>query len=174
MSEFSLKPSQSKEEVIKDIENYLAGLSLQITTKDESRPWGAFFVIDQASIADFIAKYFLDIPELEIFEYGKNISPKILLVEPSQKLSWQYHERRAELWKVLAGPIGVIQSEEDSQKQVEAIQVNTLITHGARMRHRLIGLNNWGVVAEIWQHTDPDNLSNEEDIIRLEDNYGRP
>lgn len=40
-------------------------------------------------------------------------------------------------------------------------------------RHRLVGLDNWGVVAEIWQHTDPNEPSKEEDIVRLSDNYGR-
>jgi hypothetical protein len=40
-------------------------------------------------------------------------------------------------------------------------------------RHRLIGFETWGVVAEFWQHTDPTNPSNEEDIIRLQDDYSR-
>ena len=40
-------------------------------------------------------------------------------------------------------------------------------------RHRLIGLDNFGVVSEIWQHTDRDNPSDEEDIVRLSDDYGR-
>ena len=40
-------------------------------------------------------------------------------------------------------------------------------------RHRLIGLNNYAVVAEIWQHTDKNFPSNEDDIIRLKDDYGR-
>ncbi len=41
-------------------------------------------------------------------------------------------------------------------------------------RHRLVGLpGGWGAVAEIWQHTDPDNPSNEEDIVRLKDDYNR-
>ena len=39
-------------------------------------------------------------------------------------------------------------------------------------RHRLVGLADYGVVAEIWQHTDQ-VPSNEEDIIRVQDDYGR-
>lgn len=31
----------------------------------------------------------------------------------------------------------------------------------------------WGVVAEIWQHTDKDNPSNEDDIVRVQDDFGR-
>jgi hypothetical protein len=37
----------------------------------------------------------------------------------------------------------------------------------------LIGLDQQALVAEIWQHTDPKNPSNEEDIVRLQDDFGR-
>ena len=40
-------------------------------------------------------------------------------------------------------------------------------------RHRLVGLNDWGVLAEIWQHTDADNPSDEGDIVRVRDDFGR-
>ena len=40
------------------------------------------------------------------------------------------------------------------------------------MRHRLVGLENYGVVAEIWQHTDS-VPSDEYDIIRIQDDFGR-
>jgi hypothetical protein len=40
-------------------------------------------------------------------------------------------------------------------------------------RHRLVGLNSWGMIAEIWQHTDINNPSDEEDIVRVQDDFGR-
>jgi mannose-6-phosphate isomerase len=40
-------------------------------------------------------------------------------------------------------------------------------------RQRLFGINDWAIIAEIWQHTDPNNPSNEEDIVRVQDDYGR-
>ena len=40
-------------------------------------------------------------------------------------------------------------------------------------RHRLIGLDDYCVVAEIWQYTDADNPSDEEYIIRVQDDFGR-
>ena len=40
-------------------------------------------------------------------------------------------------------------------------------------RHRLVGLDDWAVIAEIWQHTEKDNPSNEDDIVRINDDYGR-
>jgi len=40
-------------------------------------------------------------------------------------------------------------------------------------RHRLVGLDDWGIVAEIWIHSDPDKPSNEYDIRRISDDFGR-
>ena len=40
-------------------------------------------------------------------------------------------------------------------------------------KHRLIGLNEASLVAEIWQHTDAIHPSDEEDIIRVQDDFGR-
>ena len=40
-------------------------------------------------------------------------------------------------------------------------------------RHRLIGLEDFCIVAETWQHTDINHPSDEEDIIRVQDDFGR-
>jgi hypothetical protein len=40
-------------------------------------------------------------------------------------------------------------------------------------RHRLIGLQTWGVVSEIWQHIDATSPSDELDIVRVADDYDR-
>lgn len=40
-------------------------------------------------------------------------------------------------------------------------------------RHRLIGTKTWGVVAEIWMHSDSENPSDEDNIVRLQDDYSR-
>ena len=39
-------------------------------------------------------------------------------------------------------------------------------------RHRLVGLADYGVVAEIWQHID-EKPYNEGDIYRLQDDFNR-
>ena len=40
-------------------------------------------------------------------------------------------------------------------------------------RHLLIGLNVTSIVAEIWQHTDTNHPSDENDIIKVQDDFGR-
>lgn len=170
----SLHENITKPEVFKAVEEQLGELSLKISDTDDQRPWGGFFVIDSESENDFIDTFFPEINKDEIYKYGSELSPKILLVEPNQKLSWQYHNRRAELWKAVIGPVGVMVSKDDEQPDSPStLNSNEIVEHGNQIRHRLVGLDNWGVVAEIWQHTDPSEPSDESDIIRLEDSYGR-
>ena len=40
-------------------------------------------------------------------------------------------------------------------------------------RHRIIGMDDYAIVAEIWIHTDKYNPSDEDDIVRLKDDYDR-
>ena len=95
------------------------------------------------------------------------------MVKPAARLSWQYHHRRAETWRVIQGPVGVVRSFDDTQNQPVVCEQDKMITLQKAERHRLIGLEGWGVVAEFWQHTDPDHPSNEDDIVRLQDDYAR-
>lgn len=143
-----------------------------IVDKDFERPWGGFFVIDESEAQKFIDRYFDDVEMSEANITGK-LSPKILLVEPGKRLSWQYHHRRAEMWQVVEGPVGVVRSNTDEQSEVQTYKAGDLITLEQGERHRLVGLENWGIIAEIWQHVDADNPSDEEDIVRLEDDFGR-
>ena len=43
------------------------------------------------------------------------LSPKILLVAPGKRLSWQYHHRRSEIWKLIGGKAAVVVSDTDAQ-----------------------------------------------------------
>ena len=82
-------------------------------------------------------------------------------------MSWQYHHRRAEMWRVVEGPVGIVRSATDEEGEVKLFEAGQTIVLEKGERHRLIGLENWGVVTEFWQHTDPDHPSDEDDIIRI-------
>jgi mannose-6-phosphate isomerase-like protein (cupin superfamily) len=139
---------------------------------DFNRPWGGFFVIDESQAAQFTAAYFSGIDNEDLID-GRKVSPKILLVAPNKRLSWQYHHRRSEVWRVIEGEVGIVRSDTDEQGELEIFKVGDIITLKKGERHRLVGLSDWGKVAEIWQHTEPDNPSNEDDIVRLQDDFGR-
>ena len=150
----------------------LASQGLSVVASDFERPWGGFFVIDERQAQKFADLYFdgLDVSGLRVA--GK-LSPKILMVKPEARLSWQYHYRRKETWRVVEGPVGIARSLTDEQGPVESFGAGETVVMEMGERHRLVGLENWGVVAEFWQHTDPENPSDEEDIVRVQDDYSR-
>ena len=162
----------AKELVFEDITEYLHRKNIKISKQDNTRPWGGFFVIEEAEAEKFINLYFPDFTKEALNITGK-LSPKILVVAPEKRLSWQYHYHRAEIWKLIGGKAGVITSDTDEEKEVKHLNIGDVIRLKQGERHRLIGLENWGIVAEIWQHTDADNPSNEDDIVRLQDDFGR-
>lgn len=161
-----------KSVVLNDTEKYLSQCALDVDAKDFDRPWGGFFVIDENEAEKFGKLFFPDVDVNSLRISGK-LSPKILVVAPGKRLSWQYHHRRAEIWRVIYGTVGVKTSSTDEEGMLKEISFGESITLSQGERHRLIGLNDWGIVAEIWQHTDAGNPSDEDDIIRLQDDFGR-
>ncbi len=165
----NFESKDNKEEVFEKITTYLGRKALSLAKVEINKPWGGFFVIDEKSTERFVDIYF---PDQEIASDNK-ISPKILVVEPYKRLSWQYHLRRGELWSVIKGPVGFMTSHDDIPGNLMDLKEGENVNFDPLIRHRLIGLDNLGVVAEIWKHTDNTHPSNEEDIIRVQDDWGR-
>jgi mannose-6-phosphate isomerase len=154
------------------IEETIKSFGFIIKAKDYERPWGGFLVIDEGQAQEFSNKFFkgLDVNTLKI---GGKLSPKILIVKPGARLSWQYHNRRAAIWQVYKGSAGIIRSDTDVENEMKVYNEGNQIVLKKGERHRLIGLDYYCVVAEIWQHTDADHPSDEDDIIRVQDDFGR-
>jgi len=156
----------------KNIENEIIKKGFKIISKDFSRPWGGFLVIDESQDQDFVNTFFDGI-NVETLKIGGELSSKILIVNPKSKLSWQYHQRRLEIWNVYKGKIGVSKSMNNQEKPMTILNENDQIKIKKGERHRLIGLEDYALISEIWQHTDPDHPSDENDIVRISDDYGR-
>ena len=156
----------------KKIENEIIEKGFKIISKDFNRPWGGFLVIDESQDQDFVNTFFDGI-NVKTLKIGGKLSPKILIVNPKSKLSWQYHQRRAEIWNVYKGKIGVSKSMSNQEKPMIILSENDQIKIKKCERHRLIGLEDYALISEIWQHTDPDHPSDENDIVRISDDYGR-
>jgi mannose-6-phosphate isomerase-like protein (cupin superfamily) len=150
----------------------LKQLNFTIIKEDLSRPWGGFYVIDETQAADFAGQFFPE-EDFEKLKISEKLSPKILMVSPHKRLSWQYHHRRAEIWRCIDGEVAVATSHSDEEEHKHVLKCGDKIKLVQGERHRLIGLDGWGIVAEIWQHTDAANPSDEDDIIRLQDDFGR-
>jgi mannose-6-phosphate isomerase len=161
-----------KPEVLASVEKYLTDAGFKIAAKDFNRPWGGFFVLDESQAQKFGQLYFPNV-ELSTLKISGKLSPKILMVQTDKRLSWQYHFRRAEIWKLVAGTAGVVTSDTDTEGPVQKLQIGEVIRLKQGQRHRLIGLEGWGMIAEIWQHTDVSKPSDEDDIVRVQDDFGR-
>lgn len=164
--------STERHDIFQEIAEYLKSLKISIVSKDFNRPWGGFFVIEEDQAQKFAELFFPGI-ELSSLRISGKLSPKILVVEPGKRLSWQYHNRRAEIWRSLSNNVGVITSLTDEEDEVRALKAGEEIRLAQGERHRLVGLSSWGVLAEIWQHTDENAPSDEDDIIRVQDDFGR-
>jgi len=145
---------------------------LNIIDKDTERPWGGFFVISEDYAQDFSNIYFNGLNTEELKVSGK-LSPKILIISPNKRLSWQYHHRRSEIWKVVSGEIKVVTSHDDVERKEKILKEGDEIRLSKGERHRIIGMDEYAVVAEIWIHTDKDNPSDENDIVRVQDDFDR-
>lgn len=169
---FQLPTFQSdKSSIFNQIKTELSASGFSIIEENLEKPWGAYLVIAPKQIQEFKDLFFQEV-DLS-FEDGLSYSPKILLVAPEEKLSWQYHFRRSELWKLVEGEAAIARAQTDQENPAEDMQIGELITLAQGERHRLIGKKTWGIVAEIWVHTDPNNPSNEADIVRVQDDYKR-
>ncbi len=109
----------------------------------ETRPWGRFIVLDDTPICKV----------------------KRIIVDPGQRLSYQLHHRRAEHWTVVAGTALVTLNGEDITVEPGA---SIDIPRGADHRVR-----NPGSEPLEFIEVQMGDYFGEDDIVRLEDDYGR-
>lgn len=164
-----------KTEVTANLRAIISGLGYDIVEANEDKPWGAYYRLDAAQITQFLEDFFpgLSLTEAKLGNEKAELSPKFLVVAPGQRLSWQYHDRRAERWTFLTDGLYHRSVDDELGEPVQAI-AGEVVQFQTGERHRLCATaNGWTVVAEIWQHTDPTQLSDENDIVRLADDYSR-
>lgn len=143
---------------------------------DKTKPWGGYVRFGFHDADKFIAEFFPDINPVDarLGDANAELSPKFLLVAPEQRLSWQVHARRSERWVFLND--GGYYRSLDAENPGELIPAHagTEVQFAAGECHRLVGRKDgFTLVAEIWQHTDLERLSDESDITRLQDDYQR-
>jgi mannose-6-phosphate isomerase-like protein (cupin superfamily) len=167
--------SVKKSAIVSEIKQLIDESGYTIIELDDKRPWGGYFRLSNKDADRFIGEFFpgLTPEEARCGNDKAELSPKILLVSPGQRLSWQYHNRRSEIWSFLTDGI-YNNSLDDKEGPQKVIKAGDGVRFKVCERHRLIGRPDaFGLVAEIWQHADPDNISDEDDIVRLQDDYNR-
>ena len=109
----------------------------------DERPWGSFQVLDE----------------------GPTYKVKRLEVKPGQRLSYQYHNHRAEHWVIVAGrALITLDDVVHERNATESIEV------GQGVRHRI---ENPGPDPMTFIEVQTGTYFGEDDIVRLDDDYGR-
>ena len=167
--------TNNKLELVDQLERIAIEHGYKTVDRNDTKPWGAYLRFDSEAAERFIASFFpgLSLAEAQLGIENAELSPKFLLVAPYQRLSWQKHDRRAERWAFLTDG-AYYKSPTDEQGEVVAVAAGDVVQFERGERHRLVGLpDSYALVAEIWQHSDPHDLSDEDDIIRIQDDYSR-
>ena len=107
------------------------------------RPWGSFTVLEE----------------------GPRFKIKRIVVKPGASLSLQMHHHRSEHWVVIAGMAKVVNADQELMVRPDE---STYIRAGARHR-----LTNPGKVDCMIIEVQTGDYVGEDDIVRLEDKYGR-
>jgi len=175
LSNIDTSGSVDKSQIVGGIKDCAEKNGYTVNELNDQKPWGAYLKFYDDEADSFVADLFPGLSSIDARLGNKKaeLSPKILIVSPDQRLSWQYHNRRAERWSFLTDGL-YNKSLTDQEQTVQAIKSGDVVQFAASERHRLIGrVAAYTLVAEIWQHTDSTNLSNEDDIVRLSDDYSR-
>lgn len=101
--------------------------------------------------------------KFEQFCHNENVTVKIITVKANFKLSLQYHNNREEFWRIVYGSCKVVLGEEIFYaKEGDSFFIKKGV------KHRVITEDNLVKFMEISYGNFDEN-----DIVRLEDSYGR-
>lgn len=163
------------EEVMDVLRKHIIESGYEVVEESQGKPWGAYLRLASNQADEFVKDFFpgLTPDQARLGIEDAELSPKFLIVKPDQRLSWQYHDRRAERWCFLTDG-AYRKSFDDEQGDRVSAAAGEVVQFAQGERHRLEGMPNGVViVAEIWQHSDPNHSSDEDDIVRLADDYSR-
>jgi len=175
LSKIETSESTKKEQLVDDIEQSMSNGGYTLVERNDQKPWGAYLKFSNSEADTFVKEFFPDLSpaDARLGNEEAELSPKILVVSPGQRLSWQYHNQRAERWSFLTDGL-YDKSMTDYEEGARVARAGDFVQFAAQERHRLIGrAAAYSLVAEIWQHTDSKYPSSEDDIVRLSDDYSR-
>ena len=109
----------------------------------EARPWGSYTVLDE----------------------GAGYKVKRIEVLPGKRLSYQKHAHRAEHWMIVNGTAKVTL---DGRELVRAVGDTVDVAIGAAHR-----IENTGVERLVFIEVQRGDYLGEDDIVRLQDDFGR-
>jgi mannose-6-phosphate isomerase-like protein (cupin superfamily) len=113
----------------------------------EERPWGSF-------------EHLLDTDYCKV---------KRIIVKPGQRLSYQYHYKRSECWVVVQGRATVTLDDKEFEYE-SGTSLGNIVNIPVGTKHRV---RNDEKIDLIFIETQTGTYFGEDDIVRLDDDYGR-
>jgi mannose-6-phosphate isomerase-like protein (cupin superfamily) len=113
------------------------------TMYSEQRPWGSFTILEEK----------------------ENYKIKRIEVEPGQKLSYQSHKKRDELWMIVEGAAVITINDTETEKKYGGF-----VTIKKEQKHRI---ENRGMEKVVFIEIQTGDYFGEDDIVRYEDDYSR-
>lgn len=101
----------------------------------------------------------------EVLAVGDCYTVKRITVKPKSRLSYQYHHHREEHWVIAEGRARVTL---DGAETVAPLGTHVHIPKGARHR-----IENPGEVPVVFIEVQQGEVLDEDDIVRVEDDFGR-
>lgn len=114
-----------------------------MTNNYEERPWGSFTILAE----------------------GLNYKVKTITVLPGKRLSYQKHARRSEYWTIVQGE-GIFTLDGANH----SVGVGDRVEVPLRAAHRI---QNPGIESLVFIEVQLGDYFGEDDIVRLEDDFGR-
>ncbi len=109
----------------------------------EKRPWGTF-------------ENLLDTNYCKVKE---------ITIKPGQSPSYQYHHKRSETWTIIKGT-----GEVTLDGEIKPVGPESIVIVPAKVKHKI---SNTGKKSLIFIEVQTGTYFGEDDIVRLEDKYGR-
>jgi mannose-6-phosphate isomerase len=110
---------------------------------ENERPWGRYDILDT----------------------GPGYQVKRITVKPEQRLSYQSHEQRSEIWVIVSGAGQVVLDDE-----VLPVAAGSQVQIPVRAKHRM---ENLGSEPLVFIEVQRGGYLGEDDIVRYDDDYGR-
>lgn len=101
----------------------------------------------------------------EIFAHTEDYVGKILFVRTGEALSLQYHEVKEETLRVLGGELELVTGSSVDELETHLLREGNVFHIPPRTLHRMVAISDCTLL-EV-------STSNLDDVVRLEDRYGR-
>ncbi len=138
----------------RDIATDLGLREWQLYEASEHEKWGAFYRFDDRQTVPFVQEYFPEIAT-ETWTGTMLLRPSIVVVQPEGEIPAHFHDRRAELLRVIAGEMMLETVSRCGYKDMRAVGKGSVVTIEPGVQHTVRAGKEPLVLTEVWGRRAP-------------------